>query len=168
MTTDFAAVHMVETLLPDISPVLPDPDGDTEFSCQKEGCGKPLTYSGRGRHPKFCDEHRGSSSGAGTRQRRQSLAPRLENAFMALGLGLSMVNQQDATIIAQNANNMAVAWDALANENPKIRRALERALSASAWGGVLAASLPVIMGIGMNHGLIPNLFPAQSQEPATE
>lgn len=33
-----------------------------EFTCVV--CGKPLTYSGRGRKPKYCEEHKRGSSGA--------------------------------------------------------------------------------------------------------
>lgn len=43
-----------------IADEVPDLSGIPEFSC--ETCGKELTYSGRGRKPKFCDDHKRSSS----------------------------------------------------------------------------------------------------------
>lgn len=89
-------------LPPDESPNLTgSPDAQPEMdslACQV--CGKGLTYAGRGRKPKFCDEHKSNKSGTGTTRKssvtgNERLANQATEALVQLnrmtGLGLRLI-----------------------------------------------------------------------------
>jgi hypothetical protein len=89
MTTS-GTLEMVDVPIPDESP---NTDSPFEYAC--EVCGKELYYGGRGRKPKFCDEHKGGGKGATTRKstaRNDALAFEAAAALSQLnaliGLGL--------------------------------------------------------------------------------
>lgn len=76
----------------------PDAQPETDsLACQV--CGKGLTYAGRGRKPKFCDEHRGNKSGTGTTRKsstgNERLAQQATESLVQLnritGMGLRLL-----------------------------------------------------------------------------
>lgn len=91
-----------------VTETVPVPEDDTadapEFAC--EVCGKELFYSGRGRHPKRCDEHKtrsGSSSATNISTRKSSAKGDVAQALSAmdmmydlLGMGLLIVQAYEA------------------------------------------------------------------------
>lgn len=56
-------VRPVTTSLPIAEDEKPPISGEFEYACQQ--CGKEITYGGRGRKPKYCDDHKKST---GTRR----------------------------------------------------------------------------------------------------
>lgn len=110
--------------------------------------------------------------------RKGALDKRLTTALVSVGgmvAGLSMVTgseplKADGLVIIENSANMAEAINRLADEDPRIKAALERMLSAGAWSGVLAATLPVVLAIAGNHGMVPpqlaSLFTMATTPPA--
>jgi hypothetical protein len=59
----------------------------------------------------------------------------------------------DEDLIRLHAASMAHAWAELADENPGVRRFLMGMTYGGAWRGVIAATLPVVLGLAGNHGI---------------
>lgn len=132
-----------------------------EYAC--EVCGKELIYGGRGRKPTRCDEHKrnaGKTTGGngGTSKGQVKLIEEsLTQCYLMVGLGLSAVPKcaLDGQLVASNAAMMAHSWAQMAETDPKLRKALMKLISAAGWGTVIAAHLPVVLGIMGNHNMLP-------------
>jgi len=137
---------------------------ESPFRC--EVCGTALVYSGKGRHPKFCEEHRKGSSNtsskgtAGIERIRTGMTDMYAAmAVGATGLGAMMQNETgnalmlDGQVLGANAPRLGDAWADLAKNDPKVRKALERMLTGSGWGKVILAHAIVAVGIAGNHGV---------------
>jgi ABC-type phosphate/phosphonate transport system permease subunit len=72
-----------------------------------------------------------------------------------MGMAIGMVNEYDGQIIVSSAPQMAGAWAELARQDPKVAKAMMKLIQASGWGLVIAAHLPVAVGILANHGKTP-------------
>lgn len=125
-------------------------DTDSDFYC--ETCGKPIPYSGRGRHPRFCDEHRrGSKTGTPSGKGRgagsvETAVQTLGAAYDALGLTLTLTGALTA------ASQLADAVPTLTERNrqflahdPQLVKMLNRAGSA---GGRFAFILTQVITLG--------------------
>lgn len=91
----------------------PDISGVPEYAC--ETCGKELHYGGRGRKPKFCDEHKRSSSprstgGATSNEKLASAAlDILVQANNLCGMGLMLMQMpRTASAIAMREDPFRV------------------------------------------------------------
>lgn len=97
MSIDFEDV----TIPDDVSDVAGE---STDLAC--EVCGRPLTYSGKGRKPKFCDEHKRGTSSASTGNatvRRsnkdvESALATMDNIYDLLFFGFGMVSETAASM----------------------------------------------------------------------
>lgn len=71
------------------------------------------------------------------------------------GVGTGLINQ---------AETLAEAWVELGNQNPKVKKALQRFTEASAAGTVIALHLSVLTPLLMDRGILPgfNFPPAQA------
>jgi hypothetical protein len=102
---------------------------------------------------------RARAAGAPTRPAgrppRPSLADRLTNSIVMVGAGVAIANQADGEAIINGAGDLADALVKLGEEKPRVRQALESMLSASAYAGVMAATLPIVAAIAANHGVLP-------------
>lgn len=92
----------------------PESFGDVppEYAC--EVCGTELTYGGRGRKPRFCDEHkpaRGTSTGSGRKSSKdvEAAVSSLNQVYTLLQMGLGLLG----------AN---LAGDALEASIPKLEK----------------------------------------------
>jgi|SRR5665647_267733 len=131
-----------------------------EYACQE--CGKELFYAGKGRHPKWCNEHKpGRGATAGTprkkgaganaalaRQAADTLG--LTNAVLAVGMRLvpmpfRMPNTADALVVA-NETFIDLAYDALLAD-PGLARAIVR-------GGGVSGKFMLIVAYAMLAGAI--------------
>lgn len=83
------------------------------------------------------------------------LEKKLYQFFITVSAFVSMFNEYDSKVLEENAESLAHNWMALAEENPKVRRALEAMLETNAWGGALIATAAVAIPIMGNHGYIP-------------
>lgn len=111
---------------------------------------------------------------AGVRYTPGMFVEQLTMVYTAVGMGISAfdkhaIPQEDGTVInvplcgmaiANNAENIAVQWDKLAEKNPAVRRTLVKMMQGGAWAGVIGAHLPILGAIMGNHfpALMPNLF----------
>jgi hypothetical protein len=81
------------------------------------------------------------------------LEEKLEELFSALALPFMLAGDKHcADIIAQGAPKMASAWVTLADENPGVKRVLNKLTEGSAWGGVILSTAAVAVPIAAHHG----------------
>lgn len=76
---------------------------------------------------------------------------------MTAGLG-GMVNPAftaDGVLIIEHAESVSKALAKVAADQPHVAAALERMLTAGVYSGLMAALLPLVIGIMANHGAIP-------------
>lgn len=90
-----------------------------------------------------------------TSPRPPALRKRLEDSITTLGALLLLVNPTDGQLVIAGAAKQAAALDAIAKDNPAVRRALERMLTASVYGQLAAAFAPTLLGIAANHRMLP-------------
>lgn len=121
----------------------------------------PASPKRRGRPPKAAAD---KAPRATTRTARKSTTPNLEkrlaSSLTTLGTLGCLVSPADGMVVVQGVPALAAALAKLADENPAVRANLERMLTAGAWSGVIAAVVPMVIGIMANHGAIP---PAMAQ-----
>jgi hypothetical protein len=72
--------------------------------------------------------------------------------FTAAGMGVSMVDTYDGTVIATNAERLADAWTQVAEQNARVRKVLEAMLEGSAIGNAVMVSAMVFVPIAVHHG----------------
>jgi hypothetical protein len=143
-------------------PVIADaPTETSELAC--EVCGEPLTYSGRGRKPKFCEVHKRSKSSTivpdrnagGSNKGRSfpgeaSLRTALEARYFMLSGVLAMVNPNYALVVRAGVADVVDADIEYARVNPAFRRFLEGSVEKSAAAAVVIAHgkmfAPIIIG----------------------
>jgi hypothetical protein len=106
----------------------------------------------------------------GTAPRQKPLKPRLQQAYETLGTVVGLISVPDGEAILAHSESCAAAVTEWAEQDPRVRAALERMLSGSVLGKVVVAHLPIVMAVGMNHGLIPAsglgaLFGGPAPEP---
>jgi DNA-binding XRE family transcriptional regulator len=77
---------------------------------------------------------------------------------------VGMANEYDGQIIAANAVALSKAWVKVARENRRVRMILETLTAGGAWRDAFAATMPVVLAILLNHGLLPTL-PGLMVEP---
>jgi hypothetical protein len=94
--------------------------------------------------------------------RKASLETRLTGSLVTLGtvtaVSGGMVSPafaQDGVLITEHAASIASALAKVADDQPQVKAALERMLTAGVWSGLVAAMLPLVVGIAANHGAIP-------------
>ena len=144
----------------DIEDQIPDEPAPSAFEYACEVCGTELTYGGRGRKPRFCDEHKSGSKGTTTRraasgknaQLAQQAADVLSqaNAMIALALNLPFSPLQlpvtSATIVAADEGFNEQARRALLTD-PKLAAMLLR-------GGGVSGKIGLVVAYGMLAGAI--------------
>lgn len=87
--------------------------------------------------------------------RQAPLKRRLADAITTVGAMLLLISPADGALIIAGAEKQAAALDALAREQPAVKRALERLLTASVYGQLLAAFAPTLLGLAANHSMLP-------------
>lgn len=159
-----------DTTPPDVIAYQAD-DTDTSksrFNC--EVCGTGLTYGGRGRYPRFCDDHKPTKpQGGGTRSSGKNvdvLIGQMTDLYLTASTVFTLVppTALDGMVLAQNANKLAESWRPLIERDPKIRKFWERICSGGGWGSVLFAHGLVAMAIMNNHNVSLPFMPKASEQ----
>lgn len=88
--------------------------------------------------------------------RKGSLRARLETHFVMLGTLVMTVERFDGLQIVKGSPELAEALDGIARENPRVKAALERFLTGSAWTAVLIATFKISAPIMAHHGMLPD------------
>lgn len=128
-----------------------------------EVCGVDIVYSGRGRKPKRCDEHKRNQAGTtGTRKSTgqvASIRSGMTDLYRAAGSGLVILGgmtgdqalKNDGELIDNRADVLAAEWAKLAENDPKVRKALSNLSTGSAWGGVVLTHTLLAFAMIKNH-----------------
>lgn len=72
--------------------------------------------------------------------------------FTAAGMGISVLDTYDGTVIARNAERLADAWSEVAAQNPRVRKVLEALLEGSVIGNAMLTTAMVFVPIAVHHG----------------
>ena len=75
----------------------------------------------------------------------------LTGMYGQIGLMVGMLDPQCGSIIVQNAQTMAASMEAWAKESPTAREFLNKMVTTSVIGQVIAAHAPVVAAIAMHH-----------------
>ena len=138
---------------------LDDPAPNRALTC--EVCGKDLTYGGRGRKPRFCDAHKpGRTDGPPKKRPAQleTLRSQLQESFAGIGAMVYLVNQFDGSVLLAKSEATANSLILLAERDPKIRRALQAAMSAQSYLQLAMVLGTVAIPIAWNHGLVKGVL----------
>lgn len=139
-------------------PVQPffDDAGTSEYLC--EVCGKALVYSGRGRHPRFCDDHKPNQrKSVGTSSRTpgvEALKRQFHSQWDMIAEGVSHFNEIDGFILWKGGEGLTDALGNAMEVDPKFRKAMAKAMQATVYGQIAAAVMPMALMLAMNHGLM--------------
>lgn len=100
--------------------------------------------------------HRDKGASKGTREvppkRAGQLVKPLTTLYTSMGAAVSAFDPACGIAVLDNAEKCAESLDALAQRNEAVRRALFAMLETSAWGGVMAAHMPILVMLAVHHG----------------
>lgn len=75
--------------------------------------------------------------------------------FQVVAFPLTFVAPADAAAVTHHAPGIAAALNSVAQERPEVAAVLDRVLAGGPYAALLAATLPLVIQLGHNHGLIP-------------
>ncbi len=133
----------------------------TDSGLYCETCGKPIPYAGRGRKPRYCDEHR-----KGTRASTNMRTPRasgsvdqavgtLDNIYATLTAGFMMFGLNDsASSLAGSREYLASQNKMFLDKDPALVKAINKAGAAGGRVGFFAVqimTLGPVIGLAMTE-----------------
>jgi hypothetical protein len=144
-----------------------DPDsfvvGDDGETCTFEGCTEPRRiYGGRGPRPKTCETHksapRSNDAVRGPKEAawKARLTAALQGQLTMVAVTTMAFNRYDGMCIMNGSENLARSLVQVAEQNPKVRKALENMVTAGAWAGVATAVAGIAIPILANHNVLPS------------
>lgn len=138
--------------------------------CATDGCsnGVPKPAGGRGRPPKFCDEHKGGKGAPkqdGFNTARSPLSgkswPRaaevetlLTQYVNGLGIALSFVHEKDGQVIVAGGPDVVHELVELAKDERSLRKYLEWLTTPGKYAPLTLAVAGIAIPLLSNHGLI--------------
>lgn len=99
----------------------------------------------------------GAARGPGRPTKEEELEKAIHGAVATIGIGVGIVSKFDGLVLMEHSADLADALAALAMSNPKIRKAIEAAVSGAQWSSVLAAVGAIVLPIAAAHGLAPTM-----------
>jgi hypothetical protein len=133
-----------------------DPIADApEFAC--EVCGKELTYAGRGRKPRFCEEHRkGGASKIGASARRggskdvEAACAALDSWYSMLTMGLMLGRApQSANLLAESTETLKEKNRTYLAQAPALAKRIADMGKTSATYGFFSAQAMVLLPVAI-------------------
>jgi len=143
------------------------PDGKTAYC---EECNDVIPWSGRGRRPRFCKDHKRplgesrSSAPAATKARGSAKADKeakeLADAYLRMlqqgSIYLSLVEPYDGMAIFAAAPHNAQLFQAMLAQQDRLRASMLAARGGSATGAFVVSTIAtILLPIIAHHGLIP-------------
>lgn len=153
------------------------PAGSTDIDpliCQHPGCPNTLEYGGRGRRPRFCEEHKTASSSGSTKGTRWANRATVESALTSLFAGTSfvvtMVNPADGKVIATGGKAVTQELLKLGDIDKQWRKVLDKLAAPGKYGPlVIVTFTTIIIPLCANHNLLPQFkFEPISDSPVRE
>lgn len=86
---------------------------------------------------------------------KAKLKDSLQAQFTIIGMSVYAFNHYDGERIMENSQALAESLGKLADENPRVRKVLEKMLMAGAWSEVGMAVAPMLLPILANHRVLP-------------
>lgn len=117
----------------------------------------------RGRPPGSKNKSSGKSTDA-------ALKEGLESYVTLIGSGLTMLprTREDGLVVLAGGDAWVEATMTLAKSDPRVRHALDVALTGGAWGGFIVATASIAIPIAANHGLVPAVVGRMMQTMTTD
>lgn len=117
----------------------------------------------RGRPP-------GSKNKSSGKSTDTALKEGLESYVGLIGSGLTMFprTREDGLVLLAGGDAWVEATMTLAKSDPRVRRALDMALSGGAWGGFIVATASIAVPIAANHGLVPAFVGRMMRDISTD
>lgn len=146
-------------------------DDTAPMRCNEPGCTNELHYSGRGRKPTKCDEHKGTRTTGTRTPRGWSGSAEVEQVLIqyvnALGTGVTFINPLDGRVIATGGPAIAHELVELAKSDMKLRKTLTSLTRPGKYGPLTLATMAVVLPIMANHHLLPQ-FRVPGATPDTD
>jgi hypothetical protein len=147
----------------DIAPTLGNATGDkAPLRCQHDGCTNAVTKPPRGRTPKFCEEHKATSSSSSRSATSGKSWPRaveietiLTQYVVGIGTGISLINAIDGQVIASSGPTVIHELVELAKTDKAIRKYLEWLATPGKYAPLTMAVMGLALPILGNHGMLP-------------
>lgn len=155
---------MSDEITPESAVKAYDDDDPSGLRCQVCGIDIADLYSGRGRKPLYCADHRGSrsassggkpASSGGRLTKDDRLRQELTTMMGTIGVALMFVEQYDGLVIVDRTPATIDALMAVAATNPQVRKVLEQMVTVSTWGQVSMALAGIAVPIAVHHRLLP-------------
>lgn len=126
-------------------------------------CGAPLTYSGRGRKPRYCDAHRKRSSGTSNRASSPRASGNVDTALVILGgmydglsAALMMLSPRAATEWSSRVDTLQMQNRVILTANPDLCKRINNVSKSGATGAFIAAHVmavaPVVAVVRQDMG----------------
>lgn len=142
--------------------------GDTApKQCEKAGCTNGVPKTGRGRPPKFCDEHKSGapkteekfttskSSLSGKSWPKAAEVETLLTKYVSmLGVALQFVHEKDGQVIIIGGPDVVHELVELAKDERQLRKYLEWLTAPGKYAPLTLAVAAIVIPIMSNHGLI--------------
>ena len=103
-------------------------------------------------------EKKGDKSESSTRRtttRTPPLEKRLSQTFTMIAVTVSAFDPVCGGAVAERAQDLAGAWNRLAQQDPRVKKALESLMSGGAYGEALFMTGLTLLPILRHHGLLP-------------
>lgn len=150
--------------VPDFAAETPFPaTGDkAPLRCTAEGCTNTVEWSGKGRKPKFCEEHKprraaSQNTGRGAWPKAGEVETLLNGYVTIAGAGLQYTVAFGADGEALMATGPAIVHEVveLARNDKKLRNILEKMATPGRYGPLAMAVFPLVLAVLVNHNLLP-------------
>lgn len=134
-----------------------NPVSSSEFTC--EVCGTDLVYSGRGRKPKRCDEHKRGKTTATATGRRASgaIVDRAVDEITMLytmgGQALKFINPIAGETVFNNAEKLGESYRLLLETDARFRKMFQKMESKAAWLPILTMHAQIVASIWIASGV---------------
>lgn len=133
-----------------------DPDDDVEVSSDLvcEVCGTGLFYSGRGRKPKRCEEHKVQRASAATPGRRagadvEAALAVLDGMYQGVTMALFMVSSAAASTWSSNAEMLQAQNRLILTADRELTKKVNKAGAAGGQTAFILAHVVALVPVGM-------------------
>lgn len=137
-----------------------------------ETCGKPLTYGGRGRKPRFCDEHKRNATARTGGRGKSAVVDRaiveLRVLYGVAGKGLSYWDRGAGELVIDNSDKLAESYRLLLETNDKFRKLFADIENKAAWLPILMVHGDLIAAIMIRRAFEKTIKAQEAKEAETQ
>jgi hypothetical protein len=150
----FAAVMAAQARNADAEQAPAPPRTDPEAPYGRKADGTPKKAPGR---PRKAAEPRVQAPSAADKGQKPKDYTEALTGVMQLAWGVTApLAPADAAAIKISTPAMVKAWNGLAQENARVARGIDWLTSGSAVGAAVMVTVPLVLQLGVNHGVVPH------------